>query len=51
MKKVGDGLGIGLAVVQRIVELYCGQIWVDPGTSCGTQFVLSLPLGKIDSFE
>lgn len=43
-----DGLGIGLAVVQRIVELHFGRIWVRSTPGKGARFVLSLPQERID---
>lgn len=43
-----DGLGVGLAVVQRIVELHNGRIAVESSTATGTTFTISLPLEKIE---
>jgi signal transduction histidine kinase len=43
-----DGLGVGLSVVQRIVELHYGSISVESEKGKGTRFVISLPLEKID---
>jgi signal transduction histidine kinase/ActR/RegA family two-component response regulator len=41
----GGGLGIGLAVVRRLVELHGGRVTVaSPGLGAGTEFVVSLPL-------
>lgn len=40
-----DGTGIGLAVVQRIVELHGGRIAIAPHTGKGARFVISLPQG------
>lgn len=40
------GLGLGLALVKRIVEAHRGQIWVEsppPGEACGTVFTFALP--------
>jgi signal transduction histidine kinase len=36
------GSGIGLAIVQRIVELYGGQIWIEgqEGEGCTVKFTL-----------
>lgn len=42
-----DGLGVGLSVVQRIIELHYGAISVESSPGKGAKFVLSLPLGKI----
>jgi signal transduction histidine kinase/ActR/RegA family two-component response regulator len=41
----GNGLGIGLAVVRRLVELHGGRVAVDSaGPGSGTEFVVALPL-------
>jgi signal transduction histidine kinase/CheY-like chemotaxis protein len=43
------GLGIGLAVVRRLVELHGGRVTVtSPGLGAGTEFVVSLPLLRHD---
>jgi signal transduction histidine kinase/CheY-like chemotaxis protein len=40
------GLGIGLALVQRLVEMHGGSISASsPGIGAGSEFVLRLPLG------
>lgn len=43
-----DGLGVGLPVVQRIVELHFGKVKVDSVVGEGTRFTFLLPLEKID---
>lgn len=43
-----EGLGLGLSVVQRIVELHFGKISVSSKPGEGTRFAMSLPLEKID---
>jgi two-component system, sensor histidine kinase and response regulator len=43
-----EGVGVGLAVVQRIVELHFGKISVETEVGKGTKFVMLLPLEKID---
>lgn len=43
-----EGLGIGLAVVKRIVELHYGTITVECDPGKGARFVMLLPMEKID---
>jgi signal transduction histidine kinase len=43
-----EGLGVGLAVVQRIVELHYGQVRVESTLGQGTKFVLCLPMEHND---
>jgi signal transduction histidine kinase len=43
-----EGLGIGLAVVHRIVELHYGEIRVESGPGQGTKFLLTLPTERIE---
>lgn len=49
-QKDKDGSGIGLAVVQRIVELHYGDISVGPAAKGGARFVFTLPLEDISPF-
>ena len=46
-----EGLGIGLAVVQRIVELHHGQIELTSQPGEGAQFTVFLPTGPIEPFK
>jgi len=40
----GEGTGMGLALVKRIVEMYKGRIWVEsPGLGQGANFLFTLP--------
>lgn len=38
-----DGIGMGLAITQRIVEAHGGQIWATPNTPRGAKFEFRLP--------
>lgn len=38
------GSGIGLAIVQRIVELYDGEVWIEPGIHAGCTVSFTLPV-------
>lgn len=38
-----QGSGMGLALVERIVSLHGGQIWIDPDVQEGTTFHITLP--------
>ncbi|MBN2495716.1 MAG: PAS domain-containing sensor histidine kinase [Deltaproteobacteria bacterium] len=39
------GAGIGLAIARRVVQLYGGRIWAEPGDRRGTRFCFRLPIG------
>jgi two-component system osmolarity sensor histidine kinase EnvZ len=46
-----DGLGIGLAIVQRIVELHHGQIELRSEPDEGARFTILLPTGPLELFK
>ena len=54
-KKKNSGSGIGLTLVAEYVELHHGQIQLDSEVGRGTEFTVTLPLGKshlpVDSIE
>lgn len=43
-----EGIGLGLSVVQRIVELHFGKVSVESQSGRGTTFVLTLPMEEIN---
>lgn len=40
-----EGNGLGLAVVQRIVDRHAGRVWVESAVGQGSTFFVSLPTG------
>ena len=38
-----EGLGLGLALSKKLVELHHGRIWVESSPSEGTRFIVELP--------
>jgi signal transduction histidine kinase/DNA-binding response OmpR family regulator len=46
------GLGLGLAIVQHLVELHQGKVYVESGgKNLGCTFTISLPISKTDDVE
>ena len=51
--EISEGLGIGLAIVQKIVELYSGKLNIESEPGVGTSVKIELPLfnKNINSYE
>lgn len=43
-KRRSDGLGLGLYICQKLVELMGGKIWVESKRDVGNRFVVQLPI-------
>ena len=43
-----EGLGLGLAVCQSIVQAHEGRLWAEPNPDRGTTFHFTLPVNKED---
>ncbi len=46
--KVNEGSGIGLFIVKELVDIHKGKITVKSDLGEGTEFIVSLPLTKIE---
>ncbi|WPX07636.1 sensor histidine kinase [Anaerocellum danielii] len=44
-RKLG-GTGLGLSIVKHIVELYGGKVWVESQEGIGSEFTVTIPIGK-----
>jgi light-regulated signal transduction histidine kinase (bacteriophytochrome) len=44
-----SGAGLGLALCQRVIKNFCGEIWVDSALGKGSTFYFTLAAGKAAS--
>jgi signal transduction histidine kinase len=42
----GARAGLGLAIAKAFVEAHGGEIWIDPGTTCGARVVFTVPSAR-----
>lgn len=50
-KDVGEGTGLGMAIVYKIIEKHRGSLVVESELGKGTEFVITLPLRQPNEFE
>ena len=48
-KARGHGVGLGLPIARRLIELHGGNIWVASESGCGSTFTFSIPIAKTGS--
>lgn len=50
-KDVGEGTGLGMSIVYKIIEKHGGNMTVNSELGKGTEFIITLPLSQPNEFE
>ena len=50
-KDVGEGTGLGMSIVYKIIDKHGGQVSVNSELGVGTEFVITLPMRQPKEFE
>lgn len=50
-KDVGEGTGLGMAIVYKIIEKHGGSLVVESELGKGTEFIITLPMRQPNEFE